>query len=37
VVEALLAAGAKLSRPVEDIEATEEVLDVLLQHVARLH
>ena len=36
-VEALLAAGAKLSRPVEDIEATEEVLDVLLQHVARLH
>jgi hypothetical protein len=31
-VEALLAAGAKLSRPVEDIEATEEVLDVLLQH-----
>jgi ankyrin repeat protein len=31
-VEALLAAGAKLSRPVEDIEATEEVLEVLLQH-----
>lgn len=37
VVEALLAAGAKLSRPVEDVEASEEVLDVLLQHVARLH
>jgi ankyrin repeat protein len=36
-VEALLAAGAKLSRPVEDIEATEEVLDVLLQQVARLN
>jgi ankyrin repeat protein len=35
-VEALLAAGAKLPRPVEDIEAPEEVLDVLLQ-VARLH
>jgi ankyrin repeat protein len=33
-VEALLAAGAKLSRPVEDVEATEEVLDVLLQHRA---
>jgi ankyrin repeat protein len=32
VIEALLAAGAKLSRPVEDIEAPEEVLDVLLQH-----
>jgi ankyrin repeat protein len=32
VVESLLAAGAKLSRPVEDIEAPEEVLDVLLQH-----
>jgi ankyrin repeat protein len=31
-VEALLKAGAKLSRPVEDIEATEEVLDVVLQH-----
>ena len=37
VVEALLAAGAKLSRPVEDIEAPEEVLDVLLQQAARLH
>ena len=37
VVEALLAAGAKLSRPVEDIEATEEVMDVLMQQVARLH
>jgi ankyrin repeat protein len=31
-VEALLAAGAKLSRPAEDLEATEEVLDVLLRH-----
>jgi ankyrin repeat protein len=32
VVEALLAAGAKLSRPAEDLEATDEVLEVLLQH-----
>jgi ankyrin repeat protein len=31
-VEALLMAGAKLSRPVEDLQATEEVLEVLLQH-----
>jgi ankyrin repeat protein len=31
-VEALLAAGAKLSRPAEDLEATEEVLEVVLQH-----
>jgi ankyrin repeat protein len=31
-VEALLAAGAKLSRPAEDLEATDEVLEVLLQH-----
>jgi ankyrin repeat protein len=31
-VEALLAAGAKLSRPAEDVVATEEVLEVLLQH-----
>jgi ankyrin repeat protein len=31
-VEALLAAGAKLSRPVEDVVATDEVLEVLLQH-----
>jgi ankyrin repeat protein len=31
-VEALLTAGAKLSRPAEDLEATEEVLEVLLQH-----
>jgi ankyrin repeat protein len=32
VVEALLTAGAKLSRPAEDVQATEEVLEVLLQH-----
>jgi ankyrin repeat protein len=31
-VEALLAAGAKLSRPVEHVVATDEVLEVLLQH-----
>ena len=31
-VEALLTAGAKLSRPAEDLQATEEVLEVLLQH-----
>jgi ankyrin repeat protein len=31
-VEALLAAGAKMSRPAEDVGTTDEVLEVLLQH-----
>jgi ankyrin repeat protein len=30
-IEALLTAGAKLPRPVEDLAATDEVLEVLLQ------